>query len=113
MHEMALAESVVRLAEESALAEGAARIRSVILEIGALSCVAPEALQFCFDAVCRGTLAEGAELRIERVEGAAYCWDCQKQVAIADRTDSCPHCGGYRLQPTAGTEMRVLAIEIE
>ncbi|GAB6080187.1 MAG: hydrogenase maturation nickel metallochaperone HypA [Hydrogenophilus thermoluteolus] len=113
MHEMALAESVVRLAEETATAEGARRIRSVIVEIGALSCVEPEALTFCFDAVSRGTLAEGAELRIERIDGAAYCWRCERTVPIAARTDPCPECGGYQLQPSAGTEMRVQAIEIE
>ncbi|WP_217126494.1 hydrogenase maturation nickel metallochaperone HypA [Hydrogenophilus thiooxidans] len=113
MHEMALAESVVRLAEERAAAEGARRIRAVIVEIGALSCVEPEALTFCFDAVSRGTLAEGAELRIERIEGAAYCSRCERTVAITARYDPCPECGAYPLQPTAGTEMRVQAIEIE
>jgi hydrogenase nickel incorporation protein HypA/HybF len=29
-------------------------------------------------------------------------------VAIASRTDDCPRCGSARLQPTGGTELKVV-----
>jgi hydrogenase nickel incorporation protein HypA/HybF len=62
MHEMALAEGMLEIVESTARASGATKVKRVWLEIGALSHVAPDALLFCFDAVTRGSLAEGATL---------------------------------------------------
>ena len=69
MHELSLAESALQIIEESARAEGFCRVRTVVLEIGQLASVEVEALRFCFDAVLRGSLAEGAALEIIEVPG--------------------------------------------
>ena len=47
MHEMALAASVLDIVEATAHRDGAAQVRAVWLEIGALSQVEPDALRFC------------------------------------------------------------------
>ncbi|MGI9133361.1 MAG: hydrogenase maturation nickel metallochaperone HypA, partial [Rhodoferax sp.] len=54
---MSLAEGVLQLVEETARRERAVRVQRVVIEIGQLSSVEPQALQFCFDAVTRGTIA--------------------------------------------------------
>ena len=112
MHEMALAQAMVGIAVETAQRQGAARITAVWAEIGALSHAEPEALEFCFPAASRGTIAEGAQLNILRTHGAAWCMTCVKSVPLAARYDPCPQCGGHRLQVTAGEEMRVKEIEV-
>jgi len=112
MHEVALAEGVLRLIEEAARANGAARIRTVWVELGALAHVEPEALAFCFDAVTRGSVAEGAKLEIARPAGAAWCMPCGARVALARLGDACPRCGSHQLQVVAGEEMRVTEIAI-
>lgn len=112
MHEMGLAESVVSIVEDNARAAGAARVALVRLEIGALSQVIPEAMEFCFDAVSKGTLAEGAILEIERSPGQAWCHDCMAKIEIPALGSPCPTCGGYKLQVTGGEEMRVKEMEI-
>jgi hydrogenase nickel incorporation protein HypA/HybF len=50
------------LIEQQATQHGAKRVTGVWLKIGAFSCVETSALTFCFELVCRGTLAEGCEL---------------------------------------------------
>lgn len=112
MHEMGLAESVVSIVEDNARAAGATRVALVRLEIGALSQVIPEAMEFCFDAVSKGTLAEGATLEIERTPGRAWCHDCMTPIEIPALGSACPTCGGYKLQVTGGEEMRVKEMEI-
>ncbi|RME16071.1 MAG: hydrogenase maturation nickel metallochaperone HypA [Alphaproteobacteria bacterium] len=112
MHEMALAESVVSIAEREARRAGAERITSVRLEIGALSHVVPEAMRFAFSAVSRGSLAEGARLDILRVPGRAWCHDCGREIEISALGDACPACGGYSVQVTGGQEMRVKDLEV-
>jgi hydrogenase nickel incorporation protein HypA/HybF len=112
MHEMALAESMIEIVESTARRNGASRVTEVRLELGALSHVEREALAFCFDAVTRGGLADGAKLEIVATPGVAWCMPCAQSVPIAQRGDACPHCGGYQLQVTAGDEMRVKDIVI-
>lgn len=112
MHEMALAESVIDLVEDAARANKVSRVRTVVIEIGALSHVSPEAMRFCFDAVSRDSVADGARLEIVTVAGAGWCLDCGKTVALAERFGACPECGRHHVQMTAGDEMRVKEVEV-
>lgn len=113
MHEMSLTESVIGIVEEEARRQNVTRVRAVVLEIGALACAEPAAMRFCFDAVSRGTPAEGARLDIVRVPGAGWCFDCERTVALAERFAPCPACGRSRVRMTGGDEMRVLELEVE
>jgi hydrogenase nickel incorporation protein HypA/HybF len=90
MHEMSICESVVQVLEEQAAAQQFARVKLVRLEVGPFSGVELEALRFCFDAVTRGTLAEGAALEIS---AAAAAWYIGKNVTITERFAR-PECGG-------------------
>ncbi len=113
MHEMSLAESMLEIIERQALAQPFRRVRSVVLEIGALAAVEPEAMRFCFDAVTRGTIAEGAALAIVATPGQGWCLTCAKSVPLAEQFALCPECGDGHVQVTGGTEMRVKELEVE
>jgi hydrogenase nickel incorporation protein HypA/HybF len=112
MHEMSLAEGMLQLVEEGARRSAARAVRAIWLEIGALAQVEVEALRFCFDAVTRGTLADGARLEIVDTPGAAWCMPCGERVPIGRIGDPCPRCGSHQLQVVQGTDMRVREIEI-
>lgn len=113
MHEMSLAEGVLQIVEDAARQQGFARVSVVRLEIGRLSSVEPEALRFCFDAVVRGTVADGALLDIVDTPGTGWCMQCGDSVPIAALYDACPRCGSHQVQPTQGTEMRVRELEVD
>ena len=89
----------------------ATRVKVVRLEIGALARVAPDALRFCFDAVTRGGIADGAQLAIVATPGAAWCMPCAETVPLERLGDACPRCGSYQLSVAQGDEMRVKEIE--
>ena len=107
MHEMSIAESVLGIVQDSARRERFRQVKEVRLEIGRLAAVETQALRFCFDAVVRGSIAEGARLEIDEVPGEAWCFGCSMPVALQARTDPCPRCGGSQLQVSGGTQMRV------
>ena len=113
MHEMSLAEGVLQLLEDAARREKFSRVGTVWLEIGQLSGVEPEAMAFCFDAVARGSLAEGACLEIIQVPGTGHCLACGRDTALTAVYDACQHCGAVPVQITGGTEMRVKELEVE
>ncbi|MCP5038697.1 MAG: hydrogenase maturation nickel metallochaperone HypA [Rhodobacteraceae bacterium] len=113
MHEMALAEGVLGIVEQTVKGQSCTKVTKVRLEIGELSHVAPEALRFCFKAVMNGTIAQGATLEIDRTPGRAWCHDCGQNVPVSTLGAPCPECDGFKLQITGGEDMRVRDMEVE
>ena len=113
MHEMSLAENVLQIIEDAARDQGFVKVRTVILEIGQLAVVEPEAMHFCFNAVMQGSIAEGATLQIINMPGEGWCMQCARTVLISEQPAICPQCGGYRVQATGGMQMRVKELEVE
>ncbi len=112
MHEMSLAEGVLQLIEDAATQQEFTKVDAVWLEIGQLSGVEVEAMRFCFDAVTRDSIARGARLEIIALPGTGWCMACALTVPMAEVFGECPHCGGYQMQVTGGTEMRVKELEV-
>jgi hydrogenase nickel incorporation protein HypA/HybF len=69
MHEAGLMQSALDLAADHARRAGAGNIRRVVLRVGALSGVEPDALRFAFEAMAPGTPAAGAVLELEESGG--------------------------------------------
>ena len=113
MHEMSLAEGIRGIVENAARQGSFGQVKSVVVEIGALSSVEVDALRFCFEVVMRDTVAEGAQMEVVDVPGAGWCMPCEQTVPIGQLYDPCPNCGSYQVQATAGTEMRVRELEVE
>lgn len=112
MHEMSLAEGIRDIVVQAAAAQGVTRVHGVVLEIGQLAAVEPDALRFCFGVMMRGTPAEGARMVIETTPGRGHCLTCDKLVSIETFYDSCPVCGNYQVRATGGMEMRVKALDL-
>ncbi len=109
---MSLAEGVLQIVEDAARRNDANRVSVVWLEIGTLAQIERDALRFCFDAVARGGMAEGARLEIIDRPGVAWCTPCGERIPITAIGDACPRCGGYQLQVIEGGEMRLKEIAI-
>ena len=110
---MSLTEGVLQILQDHAKSNGFERVKTVWLEIGALSGVEIEAMRFCFDAVMQGTLADGAKLEIVHAPGEAWCMPCGKSVTVEQRFEPCPDCGSFQLQITGGDQMQVKELEVE
>ncbi|MBT0664084.1 hydrogenase maturation nickel metallochaperone HypA [Geobacter pelophilus] len=109
MHEMSITQSVVDICLEHSAGR---RVLSVTMEIGALSGVVPDAVEFCFTACCQGTLMEGARLDIIAIEGVGRCTACGLEFSRKSLFDPCPACGEYGIEQLAGEELRVRELEI-
>ena len=82
------------------------------LVIGELSSVVDDSVQFYWDFVSKGTIAEGARLHFERIPAAFRCLDCQTEFGRNDRYQ-CPACGSGRVTISAGEEFFLRSIEVE
>ncbi len=112
MHEMSLCEGVLQILEQQAQINRFTQVTTVRLEIGALACVEPEAMQFSFAAITAGTVADGARLEIIRISGQAWCMTCKQAVSVTQRFAVCPICGSDPLPPSGGDQLRVKELEV-
>ena len=113
MHEMSIAQSVVDLACREADKAGAERVLKVALEVGVLSGVVPESLEFCFPVACRETKAEGARLEIRLQAASGACRACGASFPVEDLVYACPQCGAFPIELTSGRSLKVLYVEVE
>lgn len=110
MHELSISQGIIDLCLRHA---GGRRVTSLEVEIGELSTVVPEAVEFCFEACSRDTLLERARLVIVRIPGRGECQACGMETPLSELFGACGHCGSNLVSIVAGEEMRVRAIEVE
>ncbi|WP_330294416.1 hydrogenase maturation nickel metallochaperone HypA/HybF [Streptomyces sp. NBC_00503] len=115
MHEMSIAMAVVGQVEEAAEAAGASGVSLVRLQVGELAGVVPDALAFCFELACAGTVLEGAELTTEPVTARAHCTSCAQEWAVGMPPSlCCPGCGSAaHVELLSGRELQILSVTWE
>src|SRR5690349_3833211 len=109
MHELSMMQSVVNICEQNAAGN---RVKAVTIEVGELSGVIPDALEFCFEACTNGTLLEGARLVIDVIAPSMNCKDCGAKFSVKSYYDPCPECGGSAIEILSGEELRVKELEV-
>lgn len=113
MHEITLSQRALEIIEQQARQAGARRVSGVWLKVGAFSCVEASALTFCFELVCRGTLAEGCELHIAEQQAECWCESCQQYVTLlSQHVRRCPQCQSDGLQIVADDGLQIQRIEV-
>jgi hydrogenase nickel incorporation protein HypA/HybF len=113
MHELSIMDSALNMALEQAEKAGALQVHEIRLRIGALSGVVPEALQFAFEALTAGTIAENARLAIEEVPARFWCSSCSREFEATDLFSDCPGCHRPSSDLRAGREMELASMEID
>jgi hydrogenase nickel incorporation protein HypA/HybF len=109
VHELGISRNIVAIVGEAAKGR---RVRRVTLEIGKLSGVMRDAIEFSFDLVAQGTPAAGAELEIREIEGRARCAECSSEFSVRDFLTACA-CGSRRLAHIAGNELNIKSLDLE
>jgi hydrogenase nickel incorporation protein HypA/HybF len=108
VHELAITQEVVAMVSERV---AGARVTRVVLEIGRLSAVLPDAVRFCFDLCVEGTPLEGAVLQVIETPGQARCRACGGTVTLSRPFGVCG-CGGTDLEWLSGDELKIKEVEV-
>lgn len=113
MHEMGITASILGTAVEAAEEQGAKRINSIHVTIGELTDIVPDALQFAFEALRQGTIAEEATLVVERLGAKSRCGQCGKEFEHGKFDLTCPECDSFLCEVLQGRELRIDSIDID
>ena len=110
MHELSIAESVVRVAVRQA---DGRKVTKVQMKVGYLRQVVPSSLAFGFGLLAEGTPAEGAELEIEQVPAEGRCRGCGVESRLGSFPLQCQECESFDLEILKGEELMVDSLELE
>ncbi|MGV8144099.1 MAG: hydrogenase maturation nickel metallochaperone HypA [Methanothermobacter sp.] len=120
MHELSMADAIVKTILDAAEKNQAEEILEVTIEVGKLTMLNPEQLRFLLDVLAENTLLEGAEVIIEEVPVEIKCHSCD-YTGSTDLDDSdhylmivkCPKCDERNIEIISGQECNVKNIRIE
>lgn len=111
MHELGLADAMIKMMDKILDEEEMTGANKVVLEIGELSGVVPKFMEDCWQAVISGTRYQDTYLQLENVPGIARCLDCGEDFRAVETDFKCPVCKGQKLMPLSGKDMTIKEIE--
>jgi hydrogenase nickel incorporation protein HypA/HybF len=113
MHELSIALEIIEIAEEQVKKANALTVSEIELEIGELSGVEVDALEFALEVAVKDTVLSGAKRTVDVVHGRARCNDCSDEFPVEDLFTPCPECQGFNTRIIQGQELRVKSLFVE
>lgn len=113
MHEMSIAKSIIDIVSKELPGDGQGRVTEVELEIGQLSGIEYESLDFAMKAIKPGSVIENSRVIVRKPAGEAFCNDCNNRFETDSPVVPCPRCGSYGCSIVGGRQLRVVSILIE
>lgn len=105
--------SVIEAVKTEAARHPGSRPSKVGLRIGELAAIDASSLEFCFEALLRGTDLDGLKLAIETRPRRHRCLNCATEFEVKDYEFHCPHCGELRSEYVSGDELEMAYLEME
>src|SRR5688572_2815327 len=108
MHELGITQEIVSIALDESRGRN---VRRIVVQIGRLTAVLPDAVRFCFELCAEGTAAQGAKLDIVEVAARGRCRSCAREQAFEQAYGICA-CGCSDLDWITGEELKVQTVEV-
>jgi hydrogenase nickel incorporation protein HypA/HybF len=116
MHELPVTQSILNIVLRHAQMNNVTKIHTISLAIGEMSDLENEWVQRYFDYLSKGTVAQGAKLKIERTPVVLKCESCGKtfEVNIRLMEDThCPECNEKNFSLVSGREYYIKNMEAQ
>ncbi len=107
---MSIVASIVDIAEKEALKANASVISELELDIGTVSGIELDALNFAFESIKPKTMLKNAEIKINIIRAKSKCEDCQYVFETENVYTLCPKCDSYKTTVIQGKEMKLKSI---
>jgi hydrogenase nickel incorporation protein HypA/HybF len=114
MHEVSIAQGMFDIALDYCQKHSHTIIKSITVKIGKAAGVVPDSLQFAFETLKTGTIAENAVLIIDEVPVSGVCNSCGKHFTVDEAfVIQCPLCGSMSFKVETGRELNISEMEVE
>ena len=116
MHELPITESILKIVLKHAEMNGVRKVMAIHLQVGKLSDLEDDWIQRYFDYLSKGTVAEEAKLKIERIPVMVRCDACSTcyEMEIPRMGELvCPACGEKGGTLLSGREYTIKQMEVQ
>jgi hydrogenase nickel incorporation protein HypA/HybF len=122
MHEFSISNEIVRNVLNAAKKNNGKKVLSIQLEIGELTLVNVEQVTFWIHELFKGSVAEGAQVKVKTIRARIRCKSCGYKGGInLDQQDpfrhftlySCPQCSSFQIKVEKGRECTLRRIQVE
>lgn len=113
MHEAGIAADLIETAERHLERAPHGPVRRLLVRIGELAGVNPDALDFAFECLSKGTGVEGARLDVQRVPLTVSCDACGRRTPVEDYVFRCAACGADTVRVATGRELEFVSIDVD
>jgi hydrogenase nickel incorporation protein HypA/HybF len=113
MHELYIAQSILKLVEDTLTNSQAKTVNELELEIGVLAGIEYDAIEFALKVISNNSILSNATIIINKPGGKASCLDCKKDFLLNSLITICPYCKGTRFEITGGKELRVKSMLVD
>lgn len=113
MHELSVTQSILEIALRHGNEANAKRIADIHIVMGELSTMVDDSIQFYWDMIAEGTIAQGAKLHFRRVPAELQCMACFTKYHPKEMELICPNCGSVGVKIIAGEEFSLEALDVE
>jgi len=111
MHEAGIAQAALGQIVEQSRIHGRGRPCRVVIRIGALSGVDPDALRFALDVILPDSAAAGARIDFELRPALAQCPSCSREFQPGATLFECPSCRALGARVLQGRELDLVRID--
>ncbi len=121
MHEFSISSEIIRNVLCSTEKSSGKKVLSIQLEIGELTFLNVEQVTFWIHELFKGSVAEGAKIKVKTIKARIQCESCGYQGGISlDQKDpfqhlipySCPKCGSLEIKVEKGKECTLRKIQV-
>ena len=113
MHELSLAEEVIRLVRSEALSHNAKAVSEITLEVGNLSGIDADAFESALKVLSENSIIDKSGINIIRKKGTGICHSCGIEFEIESRIAECPGCHNLPFEIRGGNEFRVVYLVVD
>lgn len=112
MHEVSMMQNTLDIAIAQARQNNAIQIDCLTMNIGKLSGVIPEAIEFAFEVLSKNTIAENARLEIKTIPVVCHCQKCDRNFQPEAYVYQCPQCQKISSDILQGRELELVSVVV-
>jgi hydrogenase nickel incorporation protein HypA/HybF len=113
MHELSIVMNILETVEETAVNHNATVVHEIEMEVGVLSGIEFDALDFAFENSPKPALLQNVKFVVHRIQPKAKCLDCGNEFETEQYSTPCPRCNSVKTEILCGNELRIKSFKMD
>jgi len=112
VHELSIAQSIISHVLQEAEQRRLPPVQKVVVRVGPLSGIFPEALQFGYESLIVDTPLADTQLEIQEIPLRGKCKSCGLEFSIVDNLFACSQCSSTQIEVVSGADLDIAYLEV-